>query len=318
MLNTAILKWIDSIIFSRDIVSPGERNEFFYRVKSGEFVALRRGAYVRSADWGLLDRDAQQRLRIKAAVAYADRDFVVSHQSAIAMWRLPWVGPQTKATHVLSDFSTGGRSSRVLVRHTVGVPENIERIDGLRVTSISRTVADILCDSSFEQAVVVADAALHRSGTTIDDVPAFHLTADMVRAELSEVFLRHGSARAARAIDFANAASESPGESLSRVNMSLAHLTPPGLQAALIGASGRRWFVDFWWPRFNVIGEFDGDSKYTDPRFLRGRAPERALLVEKDREDDLRRAGHGMTRWGWTVANSMPALRDQLVQAGVR
>jgi len=318
MLNTDVLKWIDSITFSRDIVSPGERNEFFDRVSAGEFVALRRGAYVRSVEWESLDHDAQQRLRIKAAVMYADRDFVVSHQSAVAMWRLPWVGPQTKTTHVLSDFSTGGRSSRVIVRHTVGLPETIERIDGLRVTSIARTVADVLCDSSFEQSVVVADAALHRSGITIDDVPVFHVTADDVRAELSKVSLRHGSARAARAINFANGLSDSPGESLSRVNIAVAHLTPPELQAALIGASGRRWFVDFWWPRFNIIGEFDGNSKYTDPRFLRGRTPERALLDEKDREDDLRRAGHGMTRWGWKVANSMPALRDQLARAGVR
>jgi hypothetical protein len=102
------------------------------------------------------------------------------------------------------------------------------------------------------------------------------------------------------------------------VNMALAHLTPPELQSGLVGASGRRWFVDFWWPRFNVIGEFDGDSKYTDLRFLRGRTPERALLEEKDREDDLRAAGHAMSRWGWKVANSMPDLRDQLVRAGVR
>jgi hypothetical protein len=281
-------------------------------------VSLRRGAYVRAAVWDGLDRDAQRRLRIKASVAYADRDFVVSHESAVAMWRLPWVGAQSNATHVLSDFSTGGRSSRVLVRHSVGVPEKIERIDGLRVTSIARTVADILCESTFDQSVVVADAALHRSGGHTDGVPIFRLSHDDVRAELSNVVLRHGTARATRALDFANSASESPGESLSRVNMSLAHLTPPELQAGLVGASGRRWFVDFWWPKFNVIGEFDGDAKYSDLRFLNGRTPERALLDEKDREDDLRAVGHAMSRWRWHVANSMPALRDQLVRAGVR
>jgi hypothetical protein len=318
MLNTGTLKWIDSVIFSRDIVSPGERNVFFDRVNAGEFVPLRRGVYVRATDWEPLDGDARQRLRIKAAVAYAGRDFVVSHQSAVAMWRLPWIGPQTHATHVLSDFSTGGRSSRVLVRHTVGVPENIERIEGVRVTSIARTMADILCESTFEQSVVVADAALNRSGVEVDDVPVFRLNPDAVRAELSNVSLRHGTARASRAIDFANGAADSPGESISRVNIALAHLTSPELQTCLVGASGRRWFVDFWWPSFNVIGEFDGESKYTDPRFLRGRTPERALLDEKYREDDLRAAGHAMSRWGWKVANSMPALRDQLVHAGVR
>jgi hypothetical protein len=318
MLNLATLEWIDSIVFSRDIVSPGERNAFFNRVKLGEFLALRRGAYVRSSEWNSLDRDAQQRLRIKAAVAYAGRDFVVSHQSAVAMWRLPWIGPRTTATHVLSDFSTGGRSSRVLVRHNVGLPERIERIEGLRVTSIARTVADVLCESTFEQSVVVADAALHRSGLIVAGSPDFSVSLHEIRSELANAVLRHGTARASRAIEFADGASESPGESLSRVNIALAHLSPPELQAGLVGASGRRWFVDFWWPKFNVIGEFDGDAKYSDPRFLGGRTPERALLDEKDREDDLRAAGHAMSRWGWKVATSMPALRDQLVRAGVR
>ena len=318
MLNPATLEWIDSIIFSRNIVSPGERNVFFNRVKLGEFISLRRGAYVSAAEWNALDRDDRHRLRIKAAVAYADRDFVVSHQSAVAMWRLPWIGPRTTATHVLSDFTTGGRSSRVLVRHNVGVPERIERVDGLRVTSIARTVADVLCDSLFEQSVVVADAALHRSGLIIEGMPDFSVSLSEIRAELSNVNLRHGTARATRAIEFADGASESPGESLSRVNIALAHLTAPQLQARLVGASGRQWFVDFWWPKFNVIGEFDGEAKYLDPRFLRGRTPERALLDEKDREDDLRAAGHAISRWGWKVADSMPALRDQLVHAGVR
>jgi hypothetical protein len=318
MLNPAYLGWIDSVIFSRDIVTPGERNAFFNRVKQGEFIPLRRGAYIRQSEWHTLDRDAQHRMRIKAVVAFADRDFVVSHESAVAMWRLPWIGARGNSVHVLADFAAGGRSSSILTRHTVGLPEQVVRIDGLRVTSIARTVADIMCEASFAQSIVIADAAQHRAGETIDGVPTTLLTKQDLRVELAAVHLRHGTARALRAIEFADGASDSPGESVSRVNIALAHLAAPQLQAPLIGASGRRWFVDFWWPEFNVIGEFDGDAKYSDPRFLNGRSPERALLDEKDREDDLRRAGHGMTRWGWTVANSMPQLRDQLVYAGIR
>ncbi len=41
----------------------------------------------------------------------------------------------------------------------------------------------------------------------------------------------------------------------------------PQLQVALRGASGRVYVVDFWWPEFNMIGEFDGNIKYADLEF---------------------------------------------------
>ena len=92
----------------------------------------------------------------------------------------------------------------------------------------------------------------------------------------------------------------------------------PQLQVAIEGASGQVYIVDFWWPEFNMIGEFDGNAKYTDPEFLRGRTPEQALIDEKRREDDLRAAGHGMTRWHWQIACSLNRLRAHLLAAGIR
>jgi hypothetical protein len=316
--NLAALEWIDSLVLTRDIVTPGDRNVFFDRVHRGEFVNLRRGVYIDASEWSRLDLDAKQRMRIKAVVAFADRDFVVSHQSAVAMWRLPWVGERSRLTDVLSDFAAGGRSSSIVRRHAIGLPQVTERIEGVRVTALARTVVDIATEATFEQSVVVADAALRRSTRPVAGLPPTELTSDDLLAELELVAARHGNARARRAIEFADGSADRPGESLSRVNMSVAHLRMPLLQVPLVGASGRRWVVDFFWPDFNLIGEFDGHAKYTDPEFLRGRTPEQALRDEKFREDDLRAAGHGMSRWGWDIGKSMPALRDHLVRAGVR
>ncbi|HUG50856.1 MAG TPA: hypothetical protein VLZ78_07660, partial [Terrimesophilobacter sp.] len=95
-------------------------------------------------------------------------------------------------------------------------------------------------------------------------------------------------------------------------------LPRPELQVPIVGDSGRVWIVDFWWPEFNLIGEFDGHRKYTDPEFLRGRTPEQAVIDEKDREDDLRAAHHGMSRWDWDIALSPIRLRDKLLRAGLR
>jgi hypothetical protein len=100
--------------------------------------------------------------------------------------------------------------------------------------------------------------------------------------------------------------------------VSLARLSPPELQVPLRGSSGRVWRVDFWWPAFNLIGEFDGKAKYTDQRYLRGRTPQEVLYDEKMREDDLRAAEHRFTRWPWEVAISMPRLRSHLIAAGLR
>ena len=100
--------------------------------------------------------------------------------------------------------------------------------------------------------------------------------------------------------------------------MEVAGLPAPELQVEIRGVSGRRYFVDFWWEKYRLMGEFDGKGKYTDPEFLRGRTPEQALLEEKAREDDLRATGRGMTRWGWVVARSPRLLRAHLDAAGLR
>jgi hypothetical protein len=317
MLTLDSLDWRDHLILTRELVTAGERAEFFGRVQRGDFVPLRRGVYMGSEHWGRLDADARYRARVKGVIAFSKRDLVVSHHSAAALWRLPWVGGFPRTIHVLDDRADGGRSSSVITRHAVGVPEVIERVEGIAVTSMARTVTDLCRVLPFPNAVVVADAALRRTEHPIEGVPRSSLTRDDLERELSLVPLRHGTAKARRAIGFADGAADRAGESLSRANMSLACITMPRLQVEMRGANGRTWIVDFWWETFNMIGEFDGDAKYTDPEFLRGRTPEQTLRDEKAREDDLRAARHGMTRWSWDRAISMPKLRRHLLAAGI-
>ena len=119
-------------------------------------------------------------------------------------------------------------------------------------------------------------------------------------------------------IDFADPRADRPGESLSRVSILRTGLTGPDLQVHLRGASGRSYTVDFYWPEFDVIGEFDGRVKYTDPEFLRGGTAEQAVYDEKLREDDLRAVPHAFTRWKWSTALSPAALGALLRRAGVR
>lgn len=317
MLDTNSTEWIDHVQLTRELHTPGERNAFYRRARQGEFVLLCRGAYVEAALWSGLDADAQHRARVKAVAALEPADVVFSHSSAAALWRLPRMGRWPAKVHALDAVAAGGRSSARLVRHVVGIPTERERIDGLAVSSLARTIVDLSRTEPFPVAVVAADAALRRNEHPHPEVPLTTLTKELLLEELAEAPSRHGTARGRRALEFADGAADRPGESLSRVSMFTAGITMPELQVPLYGASGRRYVVDFFWRMFNMIGEFDGKAKYRDPTFLRGRTPEQALLDEKDREDDLRAAGHGMSRWGWSTAVSVRRLKDHLARAGV-
>ncbi|WP_167044792.1 hypothetical protein [Salinibacterium sp. ZJ454] len=311
------LPWTQHLLRVRDLDPVGGRNPFLARALKGEFVRVVRGIYVRADVWSQLDRHARYRATVKAAALAADHDQVFSHQSAAALWRLPWVGQWPTRVHVLTEPAAGGRSNGFTFRHGVGVPGDVEMIDGLPVTSLARTVVDLSATALFGQAVTAADAALRRTAHPRGDVPRTFLSRDELLAELRRIPLQHGQKKAERVIMFANAAADRPGESMSRVSMHQAGITAPQLQVSIAGASGRVYIVDFWWPEFNVIGEFDGDFKYTDPEFLRGRTPHQVLLDEKDREDDLRATGRGMSRWKWALAISPQRLREHLHRAGV-
>lgn len=312
------LEWRQHIHLTSDLETPGDRAEFYKRVRSGEYVALFRGAYIRANLLAAADRHEQYRWRVLAGAALSDGELVLSHESAAVMWRLPALGSWPARVHSLEPVAAGGRSTHAILRHTVGLPDEVISIDGLRVTTLARTVVDLARGRPFEQAVTFADAALRRTNHPVPGVPRSTLTRADLWEELAAAPMRHGTAKGRKAIDFSSELADRPGESISRVNMSIGGITPPELQVRMRGASGAEYIVDFWWKGFNKIGEFDGASKYSDPEFLRGRTPEQALLDEKFREDDLRATGRGMTRWPWKVAISPRLLRAHLLAAGIR
>lgn len=313
-----VQEWRANLTLTRDLVVPAERSQFFARARKGEFHALFRGIYTPTSLWSTLGSAERYELRVKAAALVGEKsDTVLSHLSAAVLWRLPLVGAWPVKVHVLDEVAAGGRNNAMFQRHTVGLPVDRVSLQGIRVTSLARTVVDVARSLSFGAAVTIADAALRRAAHPVRGVPDTLVTRQRLVEELRLIPSRHGSAKVRAVIDFANGLADRPGESMSRVSMHSARIPAPELQVRMVGASGAVYFVDFWWRQFNLIGEFDGEAKYRDPEFLRGRTPERALLDEKWREDDLRATGRGMSRWGWRHATSPDALRSHLIAAGV-
>ncbi|MFC4949390.1 hypothetical protein [Pseudonocardia sp. GCM10023141] len=170
---------------------------------------------------------------------------------------------------------------------TLQADEVVQR-GGLWVTSAGRTVVDVARTVPFEQAVVTADAAL---ATGKVDRAALDVA-------LHAVVGWPGAPAARRALAFADAGAESVGESRSRVAINKAGLPPPVLQWEVRDQQGVSHWVDFGWPEFRTVGEFDGQIKYG--RLLRpGEEPGDAVFREKVREDEIRATDLGMVRWIW-------------------
>jgi hypothetical protein len=311
-------QWRGEFVLARESVEVGARSELYRRTGRGELVVVARGAYHRRN----VDRDSaddRYLARVRATRLSLDRSIVFSHASAAVCWGLPTINDWPTAIHAIAPVDDGGRSIAGLTVHCVGIPPDVVRLAGLTLTSLPRTIADIGSTLRLEDAVSMADAAL----AGMSDTDSRVLRAPMDLASLEREVAARGSARGIRQLrwlaGFADGRSGSAGESLSRLAMHRMKCPPPILQQEFRDARGLIGYVDFWWPEFNLIGEFDGRGKYLRQEFTRGRTVAEVVIAEKLREDRLRasRTHPGVLRWGWATARSVPLLAARLRAAGL-
>lgn len=284
------------------------------QVRAGSLVRVRRGAYADAAALARADADERHRARIHAAAATARGTHVFSHESAAALWRLPSLGPWPNDVHVIVPTASGGRSDPGLRRHALGVDErDVAVVDGLRVTSLARTLVDVASTAGVYWAVAALDAALHESPFG----PPAMIDRVSVLEQWESMLPFRGHARARRLITFAETGAGSPRESASRVTIATLGFPPPILQQHFI-IDGRDAWSDFYWSDEDAAGECDGESKYRDPRMRGGRSVEDVVIAEKLREDAIRRQVRAFTRWTSAEAFSARALRPKLLELGLR
>lgn len=234
----------------------------------------------------------------------------MSHRSAAILWGVPLLGRYDGLVHARTTMAAGTRSEHGFRKHAVAdLDQHVVEAAGFSATSLERTVVDLALSESFSSGVVAVDWLL-RAGVRKDDLYRV----------LDEASPKQWRAKAERAIDFGDPASGSVGESWSRTQMEESGLVMPELQTRFFDGLGFIGAVDFYWPQFNLIGEFDGIGKFTDPTMLAGREPRQALADEKRREDRLRASDRhpNITRWLWEVLPTAGRLPALLMQAGVR
>lgn len=259
------------------------RTQLEAALRDGSLVRLRRGVV---AEFEEATKTAVHRMKIEAAAPFLGPDTYFAHESAAVLHGLPLLSRRLDEVVAVRTGGGHGTVTRTLhARRAQVSPDDTAEVDGLPVTSLLRTTCDLTRRLPFPEAVMVADAALR---SRLD------------RGELlRRVAAGRGCRMAAAAIEFADARSESPGESLSRVRIHRAGLPAPIPQVELFDDFGNLVArVDLWWEAEGVVGEFDGMVKYGE--LLRpGQTAEDVFNAEKFREQALVAAGCKVIRWTW-------------------
>ncbi|MFB8278347.1 hypothetical protein [Nocardia colli] len=293
------------LISRRQALAAGMSDGELQRLcRSGKWRRVRAGHYLNAPGRELTSTGRHLLLAMATCEAMSD-DAVASHCSASVIHGLPtWSLPLERA-HMTRNRGNGGFIKKHLVLHAAQLaPDEITLVNGLRVTTVPRTIIDIARSSGFEPAVAVGDSALRQGLTT-----ARELHAQVMRR-------RRGWQQAMRVIEFLDGRSESVGESRSRVLIQRAGLPEPELQARIFTDDeicvAR---VDFLFAGMGVIGEFDGDVENTDESASR-RLPLPMVVAEQNRADRLRALGWMVVRWSSADLADPAGLARRIRAAG--
>lgn len=281
---------------------------------------LRTGTLVDAAVWQSAHAAGRHLLRAFAVSDLARTPIVISHTTAAAAWGLPLVGVPDTAVHCIPASPHSNKTHGDVIRHDVPLPEDdITELDGLRVTTLSRTVFDVIRLLDLRGGLACFDAAVRREAWS-DDTHALDLDRagtfiESVRARIYRGTGRRGIRRARIALELVDGRAQLPGESISRLLMWELELPAPDLQVKVQTDAGTA-YLDFAWPQLRLFGEFDGEVKLTDPDITRGRP--RALILagqEARRRAVARATSWRGLHWGWDdIADAgtfWAALRSQ-------
>lgn len=238
----------------------------------------------------------------------------LARASAALVWGVPLLGAPPTTVDVLGWSPSATRTAGALRYWGSAHPEEhlVER-EGVRITSLPRTLAELASASTFAAGVVAVDWAIRTNARAGEP----HTTSAEIARSADELGMRRGRARLQRVLDFADARSESPGESWSRVLIRQLGFAAPDLQVDVSGVKGERFRADFGWLEGLILGEFDGKQKYVSAQMRGDRTPAEVVLSEKRREDSVRGTGRRVCRWDWSDLVHPRQLAVILSAAGV-
>ena len=287
---------IPLILASEAVLTGQNRNSIPVRARGprADLVKIRPGVYADKTAWSKLRPDKKHLVRVCAAQAGSPSPgpkSILAYESAAVVYGIPMIGSLPERVRYV-DAITGRGVRRSAVSHisTSSREFGIARVGNVRLTSPAQTLVDLARKRSLVSSLASVDHALAKQMVTKEE---------LFRCLKVQSGLR-GNVRARRAIELADARSESVGESLSRAMMITHHLPMPKLQEEIFTKEGiLAGRVDFLWPEYGVVGEFDGVGKYQGD----GAGGLRTAIDERHRENLIEVAsGMRVVRWTWDDA----------------
>lgn len=291
-------------------------------VSAGELHRLQRNQYVQDADWSPLWPESRHRIQVAAAFAeMRGGDSVASHDSAAVVWGLPLYRWVPEAVHVTVPDGKHISSRGGMRRHGDALSEEDVTVhEGIRVTTLERTVLDLTCALPFAAGLAAADAALRLvafDNGTYDETAA-QTWRDEILARVARVVGRRGVRTAAEVLPLADGRAESPAESAGRGNLHRLGFRRLRPQVEVRGPDGRMFRVDIEIEDIATFLEVDGAAKYLDEAVRSGRTAEDVILDEKRREDWIRgTTGKRLIRADEKHVRTPQALAARLSSFGV-
>ncbi len=308
--------WLDEYVLSADARAKGLDSQVRKLIRAGKLYPVAHGvarwsqAAVDARSSGEHPRDDAYRARVRGSMLVAPEGARVAGASAALLWGMSLLAPwPERAVHAMP-IGRDAHSSKWVERFAADC--GVGRIiDGMHVTTPSRTVVDVARQLDRRSAFCLAATALFepRMGqplTRLDDV----------LAELERIGPVRG-VRAARAlVSTAGTGCESAAEALSLLMMLDAGFERPRQQVEFRDGEGSL-FVDNYWESVGLVGECDGRAKYLRDDAGDGRHAAAVVVQEKRREDRLRALGLRVVRWTTESLRDARAFAVLLTTAGV-
>ncbi len=256
-------------------------------------IELRRGAYLVGDGLNLLTPDELHEWLMKATWLQLRKGGVLCGTSAAVLHGLPVPWSHLSVVEVVRPTSSGrwpfeSRYLNVCIRDLRD--DEVAVVEHLPVTSVARTLVDVARTWPLERVVAAADYAVRHEMTTVEEL-------SRVAKGLGRL---KGVARSRNFIDLIDPRSESVGESVSRVQMIEAGLTPVPQHEVVCEEGTFR--SDFLQEKAeggqDVLAEFDGEAKDSMNEEL-GVTREMAVTRREWRDRQLEAKGYAMVHFGW-------------------
>ncbi len=187
--------------------------------------------------------------------------------------------------------------ARIALTRSDTTDSEVSSVHGLRVTSPTRTAADLSRRLPFVEAVVALDMGVHRRLVTLDQLRHW--------ADRHPGF--HGIRQLRRALAFCEPASESAMETRLRMLLVLNRLPRPVAQARLLDESGLFLArTDLYYPSARLAIEYDGAIHRS------------TLAADNRRQNRLLEAGYQLLRFTASDIYAPPASVVAQVSRGLR